>query len=97
MSCGPTMRQWFLNNRQAEKMKKLIFMLALLLGSSAHAQVYFDSGSARPNNPDAAKRDVREQQRAQPAARARPKLVRCRDGVRRQARLCARHGGVARR
>jgi hypothetical protein len=28
-------------------MKKLICMLALLLGSSAHAQIYFEPGSAR--------------------------------------------------
>ncbi|MES2758473.1 MAG: hypothetical protein V4693_13955 [Pseudomonadota bacterium] len=78
-------------------MKKLIVMLALLLGSSAHAQVYFDSGSARPLNPGAAKRDVAEQRRVQPAPKVRPKLVRCRDGSRRQARLCRGHGGVARR
>jgi hypothetical protein len=78
-------------------MKKLVFVLALLLGSSAQAQVYFDSGSARPINPGAAKRDVHQQQRAQPAAKVRPKLVRCRDGTKRQARLCSRHGGVARR
>jgi hypothetical protein len=79
-----------------ENMKKLIFALALLIGSSAHAQVYFDSGSARPNNPGAAKHAV-QHQRAQHVVKARPKLVRCRDGARRQARLCSRHGGVARR
>ena len=78
-------------------MKKLIIVLALLLGSSAHAQVYFDSGSARPINPGAAKRDVTQQQRAQPAPKVRPKLVRCRDGSKRQARLCSGHGGVVRR
>jgi hypothetical protein len=90
------MRECLFNIRPVEKMKKLIFALALLIGSSAHAQVYFDSGSARPNNPAAAKRAV-EHQRAQHVVKARPKLVRCRDGARRQARLCGRHGGVARR
>ena len=53
-------------------MKKLIVSLALLFASigAAHAQVYFDSGSARPNNPGAA-RHAREA----PRAVVRPPLV----------------------
>ncbi len=77
-------------------MKKLVFMLALLVGGAAQAQVQFDSGSARPNNPDAALRDSGPRHRAVPV-KARAKAVRCRDGSRRPARLCKRHGGVAHR
>lgn len=83
-------------------MKKLIVSLALVLGSigAAQAQVYFDSGSARPNNPHAvrhvAERDHREY-RPRPPMRMRERLVRCRDGARRVARMCRGHGGVARR
>ena len=80
-------------------MKKLLWVLALMLGSvgAAQAQVYFDSGSARPINPGAAKHDLDRQQRARAPMRARQKLVRCGDGSRRVARLCRHHGGVARR
>jgi hypothetical protein len=80
-------------------MKKLLLAFALILGSvgAAQAQVYFGSGSERPINPGAAKRDLDRQERARPPLRARPKLVRCGDGSRRVARLCRRHGGVAHR
>lgn len=79
-------------------MKKLFVTIALVLGSigAAQAQVYFDSGSARPNNPHAARQQV-ERQRAHPPVRVRERLVRCRDGARRVARMCRGHGGVARR
>jgi hypothetical protein len=77
-------------------MKKLVIMLALLVGGAAQAQVHFDSGSARPNNPDAALRDSGRHHRVVPV-KARPKLARCRDGSRRPARLCKRHGGIAHR
>jgi hypothetical protein len=78
-------------------MKKLICMLALLLGSSAQAQVYFESGSARPVNPGAATRDVDRQQRAPRRVKVQQKLVRCSDGSTRTARMCRSHGGIARR
>lgn len=80
-------------------MKKLLCVFALILGSAgaAQAQVYFGSGSDRPINPGAAQRDLDRQQTARPPVRARQKLVRCGDGSRRIARLCRRHGGVARR
>jgi hypothetical protein len=80
-------------------MKKIILSLALVLGSigAAQAQVYFDSGSARPNNPGAARHEVQRQHRAHPPVRARERLVRCRDGAHRVARMCRGHGGVARR
>ncbi|WP_426190467.1 hypothetical protein [Massilia sp. DWR3-1-1] len=80
-------------------MKKFLCAVALVLGSigAAQAQVYFDSGSARPNNPPAVRHDGERQHRAHPPVRARQKLVRCRDGARRVARMCRGHGGVARR
>lgn len=80
-------------------MKKLIVSLALLFASigAAHAQVYFDSGSARPNNPGAA-RHAREAPRAVVRPHGRDRFVRCRDGARRSMpRLCRGHGGVWRR
>ncbi|HEU5434947.1 MAG TPA: hypothetical protein VFU95_00910 [Telluria sp.] len=79
-------------------MKKLLVTLALAFGTfgAAQAQVYFDSGSARPNNPHAARHQVERQQRAHPPVRVRQKLVRCRDGSRRVARMCRGHGGVRR-
>ncbi|CAN5346668.1 hypothetical protein BH11PSE11_BH11PSE11_33150 [soil metagenome] len=80
-------------------MKKLFCSLALALCMSpmAQAQVQFDSGSARPNNPGAATREVNRQRVAPPPPRVYRKLVRCRDGSRRVASSCRRHGGVARR
>ena len=78
-------------------MKKLLCIFALLLASSAQAQVYFDSGSARPNNPGAATRDLDRQGQVRPPVKVRKKLLRCRDGSRRTARMCRGHGGLARR
>jgi len=80
-------------------MKKLFLTAMLVFGamSAANAQVYFDSGSARPNNPHAARSAIERQHRAHPPARPRERLVRCRDGARRVARMCRGHGGVARR
>lgn len=79
-------------------MKKLLCVFALILGSvgAAQAQVYFDSGSARPNNLGAARRDADRPQRVRAPQRARQKAVRCADGSRHIARLCRRHGGVRR-
>ena len=77
-------------------MKKLIVSLALVFASigAAHAQVYFDSGSARPNNPGAARHAV-EGERAVYRPQARKRFVRCRDGARRSMpRMCRGHGGV---
>ena len=78
-------------------MKRLLCTLALLLAANAHAQVYFESGSTKPINPGAATVDLPRDQRARPVVKVRQKLVRCRDGSRRTARQCYRHGGVARR
>jgi len=78
-------------------MKKFFATAALVFGamSAAQAQVYFDSGSDRPKNPQAAQYSVQKQHRAHPPVRER--VVRCRDGARRIARMCRGHGGVARR
>ena len=83
-------------------MKKFIFACALIIGSigsigAAQAQVYFGSGSDRPINPGAARRDLGRQERVRSPVRPRQQLVRCGDGTRRTARLCRRHGGVAHR
>lgn len=78
-------------------MKKLLCMLALVFASGAQAQVYFESGSTRPVNPGAVNGDIARQQRARPPVKARAKLVRCRDGSRRSARMCRRVGGGVRR
>jgi hypothetical protein len=73
------------------------FALAFGAMGAAHAQVYFDSGSDRPNNPHAAQYNIQKQHRAHSPVRPRERLVRCRDGARRIARMCRGHGGVARR
>jgi hypothetical protein len=83
-------------------MKKFILACVLVIGSigsigAAQAQVYFGSGSDRPINPGAARRDLDRHERARPPVRPRQQLVRCGDGTRRIARLCRRHGGVAHR
>ena len=79
-------------------MKKLLCMLTLLLGgvASANAQVYFESGSAKPVNPGAATHQVARQATARHYVKVRPKLYRCRDGSRRTAKQCVRHGGIRR-
>lgn len=77
-------------------MKKLILSLALACASigAAQAQVYFDSGSARPNNPGAARHGV-VVERAAYRPHGRDRFVRCRDGARRASpRMCRGHGGV---
>jgi hypothetical protein len=78
-------------------MKKIIGIVALILGISpfAQAQVYFGSGSARPVNPGAAKRDLDRQAHTRPRVNAHQVLVPCRDGSKHSGRLCRRHGGVA--
>lgn len=75
-------------------MKKLLVTVALMLGAmgAAQAQVHFDSGSARPNNPHAV-RHYAPPHRVH-APRSRERVVRCRDGSRRIARMCRGHGGV---
>lgn len=78
-------------------MKKLLVSLAMVFGAmgAAQAQVHFNSGSDRPNNPQAARHVIQQQHRAHPP-RPRERLVRCRDGSRRIARMCRGHGGVRR-
>ena len=79
-------------------MKKLFCALTLLICMApiAQAQVYFPSGSARPNNPDAARREVQQRPMAR-RPKAKANRFRCRDGSIHTARVCQRHGGVARR
>lgn len=72
-----------------------LFIAALSLAPLAQAQVLFDSGSARPNNPGAAKRAV-DRQAAPSRARAHSSHVRCRDGSIHTPRVCKRHGGIRR-
>ena len=78
-------------------MKKMLYIAALLLGVSlgpgTQAQVLFDSDSARPIHPDAALRAAQAQPKT---AKSRRVLVNCRDGTRHIARVCRRHGGIAR-
>ena len=79
-------------------MKKLLCALTLLLAMAplARGQVYFPSGSARPDNPEAARRDVQRR----PVVRrpnVRTNRFRCRDGSMHTARVCKRHGEIARR
>ena len=73
-----------------------LFVAALCLSPLAQAQVTFNSGSAQPNNPEAAKRDLNRRPVVAPRSRAKRNLVRCRDGSRHTARVCRRHGGFAR-
>ena len=72
-------------------MKRIAFLFILALGIAplAHAQVYFNSGSAHPNNARAAERNLDRRV----AVRG---TVRCRDGSRHTPRVCRRHGGVRR-
>lgn len=79
-------------------MKKLLVTIALVFGAvgAAQAQVQFASGSDRPINPNAAAHVYNVQYRGHPP-RPRERLVRCRDGARRIARMCRGHGGVGRR
>ena len=81
-------------------MKKLfpIAALALFISSWAQAQVHFGPGSARPINPQSATRDLERQMPDQTRTPPKPQrvLVDCRDGSRHIARVCRRHGGIAR-
>lgn len=79
-------------------MKKLLVTAALLFGAigAAQAQVHSDFGSDRQNNPQAA-RLVEVQYHGHRHMRPRERMVRCRDGSRRFARMCRGHGGVFRR
>jgi len=53
---------------------------------AAQAQVHFNSGSAKPLDPDRAVKRKAETKKL---------LVRCQDGSRHTVRVCGRHGGVA--
>jgi hypothetical protein len=75
-------------------MKTLSFTFALLLTVSAAsiAQVHFNSGSARPNDPQAATQTVPNKAKIK---RQRPS-VRCHDGSLSYSRqnVCTGHGGA---
>lgn len=80
-----------------ESMKTLPIILALLLtvSAAAIAQVHFNSGSARPDNPEAATQKVISKAKAK---RQRPS-VRCQDGTLSYSRqnVCTGHGGARKR
>ncbi len=65
------------------------------INSAAQAQVYFNSGSAKPQNPESMKREIGQDHATKRKERAKRLLVRCQDGSRHTTRVCARHGGVA--
>jgi hypothetical protein len=94
------MRQSRSTHYDEKTMKKLahLAILTLVVSSWAQAQVHFDSGSARPINPRTATRDLERQMpdRAKTPPKAQRVLVECRDGSRHIARVCRRHGGIAR-
>jgi hypothetical protein len=96
------MRQSRFTHYYKKIMKKLahIAVLALAVSSWAQAQVDFGPGSARPINSPSATRALERPMPEQGQTRTAPKpqrvLVECRDGSRHIARVCRRHGGVAR-
>ncbi len=83
-------------------MKKTLYIFAFLLtvSAAAMAQVHFNSGSARPNNPEAAKQAVVSKQAAVKKPRVKRPLayVYCRDGSRSHSlqNVCTGHGGKRR-
>ena len=79
-------------------MKKLFCIIAFVLGAVplAQAQVYFEPGSVRPINPGAASRTLDRQEHVRQPVKLPRALVKCRDGSKHIARVCKRHGGVAR-
>jgi hypothetical protein len=88
-----------------KKMKKILCVITLLLGISpcTLAQTHSDSASARANGVDRGsvrgvilgnERGVEAQPKT--AAQLRRVLVNCNDGSRHIARVCRRHGGIAR-
>jgi hypothetical protein len=80
-------------------MKKFLLTAALVFGAmgAAQAQVHFASGSDRPIDPQAAPHIYQVQYRGHPPRRPHERVVRCRDGSHRIARMCRGHGGVSRR
>jgi len=77
------------------KFLTILFVTGVCISSAAQAQVYFNSGSAKPKNPESAKRDVEQHGTATQKERSKRLIVRCHDGSRHTARVCSRHGGVA--
>lgn len=71
----------------------LLFVVALGIAPLAQAQVYFNSGSAHPNNARAAERHL---DRRASARGQMQRTVRCRDGSMHTPRVCRRHGGISR-
>jgi len=72
----------------------ILFVTAVCMSFAAEAQVYFNSASANPNNPEGARRDVEQRSAAARKARSKRLLVRCHDGSHHTVRVCGRHGGV---
>jgi hypothetical protein len=70
----------------------LVFALLLTVSAAAIAQVHFNSGSTRPNDPEAAAQKVPVKAKVK---RQRPS-VRCQDGSVSYSRqnVCTGHGGV---
>ncbi len=71
----------------------ILFILALGITPLAQSQVYFNSGSAQPNNARAAERNL---DRRAAAPKPVQRTVRCGDGSRHTPRVCRRHGGIGR-
>ena len=78
-------------------LRSLLFAALLGVTGLASAQVHFDSGSARPNNPDAASRKLAHRGHVISRQPPRSNRARCRDGSVHTVRVCRRHGGVAAR
>lgn len=76
--------------------RPLLFVALLGVAGLASAQVHFDSGSARPNNPDAATRKLAHRGHVIKTP-PHSNRARCRDGSVHTVRVCERHGGVAKR
>ncbi len=83
-------------------MKKILYVATLVLGIGPCALVLAQPDAARTNatvrGPEHATVRGPEHGAAQPktAAQLRRVLVNCRDGTRHIARVCRRHGGIAR-
>lgn len=78
-------------------LRSLLFAALLSVTGLASAQVHFDSGSARPNNPDAASRKLGHRGHVIRHPPPRSNRARCRDSSVHTVRVCQRHGGVAKR
>lgn len=75
---------------------RCLLVAALSISPFAQAQVHFDSGSARLENPDVSTRNLGRRSLTPVRDVGRANRIRCRDGSRHIPRVCRRHGGLAR-